>query len=734
MIRILHFSMLFALSLFILPMDGISQQKDWTYIVYLIGADLESKSDAGTNDIFEIIDAGATDNVNVVVLTGGADKDGWRVPNAQLYNNGEEVALDYNAGGKQMTSAENVTAFIDWTLTNYPANKVALTFWNHGSDIRGYGNDEVSGVNLPLPKIKEALQNTQYVTNNNKFELLGFDACLMGNLETVSTLGDFANWYVGSEEQEPGHGWNYTPIIQAMNSADTDFSGSDLGKVIVDGFIAQATEQETDAVTLGVINTEKVPALENSLTALFDQLVSDGTVSQLHKARAKAEEYSKSINNPEYSEDMVDIGDLMKKFKTIDPSYSAMIDDVLAKLAETVVYSKNDMARPRSTGLAMYIPHNVLVDENELYTILDNHYYNIDFKLEIRDFIYDHYTPQALADNNPPSGTLDPDFVLLKENGKDTNHRGSELVSAIRVDDNDLEQIQILLIEELQGFPDEYLMLGSTHADTVVIDNDGVSTYAYLWDDQWIGINGYPAYISDIHEYDMEDENGVVLKYTQVHIPAVKNLETDTEEFLILTYRFDEDFNYVLESIIPEPYTDATGQRIVPKQRVQLQPGDNVQLLYEGFNEVTDEEFLVVNDDNIITIVDGNDDLELGYDLLEPGNYQIGFLLEDHSQNDTLIFEPAIYTVLGTGVETITNDNYFEIYPNPAGNMFTIEMKDLKGDNFDVMIFDYMGRLVHQQKGSQQIMSLDLGLTNGIYTVEIIQGNTRVLDKLVIQK
>jgi len=61
--------------------------------------------------------------------------------------------------------------------------------------------------------------------DNKKFELLGFDACLMGNIETVSSLNQFANWYIGSEEQEPGHGWNYTPIVQALNGADERVAG-----------------------------------------------------------------------------------------------------------------------------------------------------------------------------------------------------------------------------------------------------------------------------------------------------------------------------------------------------------------------------------------------------------------------------------------------------------------------------------------------------------------------------
>ena len=731
--RIIHLILMAFVGLFILPNTSYSQEKNWTLLVYLIGADLESKNDAGTTDIIEMIDAGATDNVNVVVLTGGADKEGWRVPSAQLYNNGEETVLDYDAGGKQMSSSENVTAFVNWALDKYPGDKVAMTFWNHGSDVRGYGNDEVSGTNLAVPKIKEALANTNFITNNNKFELLGFDACLMGNLETVSTLQEFANYYIGSEEQEPGHGWNYTPIIQSLNTANASFTGDDLGRVIVDGFLSQATTEETTAVTLGVINTAKVSALENSLVTLFNLLVSDSKIQKLHKARAKAEEYSKSINNPEYSEDMVDIGDLMVKLKGFAPELSTEIDDVLAKLQEAIVYSRNDMARPRATGLSMYIPHNVLVDQEELYKILDDHYYNIDFKIEIRDFIYDEYTPQALADNNPPSGTHDPNFVLFNSSSEDVAAKQVGEVSAIRVvHDDDLEQVQVLLIEELEGFQDEYLMLGSTHVDTIIHD-EGEDIYAYVWDEHWIGINGHPAYISDIHEYQIE-EDGVVTDYTRIHIPAVKNIDQEDEEFLIMAYRYDAELNYVLESIIPEPYSDGSGGMIVPKQRVFLQPGDQLQLLYEGFNEVTDEEFFVVDDDAIITIENGNEDLMLEYDRLELGNYQLGYLLEDHSQNDTLIFDPTIYTVEPLCVEAIANSNHFEVFPNPASNLVNVRLLELNADVYELNIYDLMGRRMFNQTYTDGQTTLNLDLTSGIYTIEIVSDNTKVSDRLIIQK
>jgi hypothetical protein len=42
--------------------------------------------------------------------------------------------------------------------------------------------------------------------NLTKFDILGFDACLMATYEVVARLGKHADYYLASEELEPGHG------------------------------------------------------------------------------------------------------------------------------------------------------------------------------------------------------------------------------------------------------------------------------------------------------------------------------------------------------------------------------------------------------------------------------------------------------------------------------------------------------------------------------------------------
>ena len=44
---------------------------------------------------------------------------------------------------------------------------------------------------------------------SDQFEFVGFDACLMGTVETAGLMASYARYMVASQETEPGCGWEY---------------------------------------------------------------------------------------------------------------------------------------------------------------------------------------------------------------------------------------------------------------------------------------------------------------------------------------------------------------------------------------------------------------------------------------------------------------------------------------------------------------------------------------------
>ena len=117
-----------------------------------------------------------------------------------------------------MADPNTLLNFMNFAKENYPAEKYALIMWDHGGGaVSGFGQDQNASKNdhLFIDEIKQALDNF-----GTKLEFVGFDACLMANMETAYALKDSANYLVASEELEPGTGWNYKKVINQL-SKDT---------------------------------------------------------------------------------------------------------------------------------------------------------------------------------------------------------------------------------------------------------------------------------------------------------------------------------------------------------------------------------------------------------------------------------------------------------------------------------------------------------------------------------
>ncbi|WP_020570557.1 clostripain-related cysteine peptidase [Neolewinella persica] len=729
-----YFTLLLAFA-FVLPRQGFAQQapKPWTFLVYLVGADLESRSNAATRDINEMLAVTNTSNVNVIVLTGGANKDDWRDIRAYQMANGVQTRIPYTPVGTDMANPQNLTNFVNWATQNYPAQKYGISLWNHGADIRGFGFDELSGNNFTIPTLKSAFAASTFIQGGGKFEVLGFDACLMATIEVAQSLQAFGKYMVVSEETEPGHGWDYTPIVQAMqNGSVTD--GASLGRVIVDGFHAQAALFNTKGVTLSVLDMSGVDFLVTQLEALFQRIGQENKIRGLQRARGKSQEFSVNITRPEFSEDMVDIGDLLNKLLIEEPDLGGEIFFAQIGISSTINYERHDNTRPNATGMTMYLPHNKLGNDLYLNYSLNSQYNPIDFSTDIKGFLTNTYVPTAKMDRTPPSAAV-VNGLFEPGGGTSQGRSSADVFSGIRITDpEDLEQIQIVLLEAFEGNPDEYIILGSTYPDTFALETDGSETYGYHWDEAWLGINGFPAYIADLQYFEYEDDNGDLVAFTQIQIPALLNPTEDSiGQEVIMTYAYDDDFNITLQSIIPTS-TGADTALITAKERITLVPGDIIQLTYESFNDVTDEEFFVINDDAVFTIETGDEDLELEYYQLEAGDYFLGYILTDHSQNDTTIFDSRTFIVESLATKPNFIDNGIEMFPNPANQVLTIENTNFNGQPYQISLYDLMGRQVYAGTFNQPVAQITTStIASGYYAVKLSVGNRVFSDRVILR-
>ena len=122
--------------------------RSWSIYWYLCGSDLESGGGFATGDLSELMQVQLPEDVNVVIETGGASEWQNEVVDASklqrwVYNS-EGLQLIDEQPSASMGQAQTLADFLQFAKTNYPAEKTAVLFWNHGGgSVSGAAFDEL---------------------------------------------------------------------------------------------------------------------------------------------------------------------------------------------------------------------------------------------------------------------------------------------------------------------------------------------------------------------------------------------------------------------------------------------------------------------------------------------------------------------------------------------------------------------------------------------------------------
>lgn len=86
---------------------------------------------------------------------------------------------------------------------------------DHGSAWAGFGDDDGNRdhQNMPIDEIARGIRDglvlSSYSSVTNKFNIIGFDACLMNEYTVLESLSPLCDYFIGSEDNEPGIGWDW---------------------------------------------------------------------------------------------------------------------------------------------------------------------------------------------------------------------------------------------------------------------------------------------------------------------------------------------------------------------------------------------------------------------------------------------------------------------------------------------------------------------------------------------
>ncbi|MDD5334063.1 MAG: clostripain-related cysteine peptidase [Rhodoferax sp.] len=359
-----------------------------TVMVYIIGANLESEDGQASANIKEMMAVGSTANMTVVIQTGGAKKDpgseadtakdptraiDWRRVQRYQVQKGtlsklDDLGPDAKGTNVDMGSKATLQSFLAWGVKAYPADKYIVVLWDHGGGINsGIGSDEITGNALSVPAIQESLQTVSQA-QNIKFEMVGFDACLMANAEVAASLANSTKYMVASQDLEPGGGWAWNGFLKFVtdNPAAT---GKDIGAEIANSYLVKMNLAK-QTVTLSVTDLSKMAAL-SAATDGFATALQKYTVNapasliawkQIAFARARSLDWQ-TAPILAMSTDLVDMASFpanvvtnINKYVGADQPLMDASDALYNALGAAVVYKIQNGSNLPASGLALYFP------------------------------------------------------------------------------------------------------------------------------------------------------------------------------------------------------------------------------------------------------------------------------------------------------------------------------------------------------------------------------------------
>lgn len=381
-------------------------EAEWLIMVYSV-ADDETLEEDMLIDIQEMEFIGSTDQVHIVVqvdrFDGGFDGMGDFTSTKRFYITQDDDFDEINSeelddlGEVNMADGETLFDFIVWAVENFPARKRMLILSDHGSGWPGGFGDPDPGIpgaddiflvdlfghdNLWLMEIDRTLEEAMAATGINYLDIVGFDACLMAQLEVFTALAPHARYAVASEELEPGLGWAYVGILETL-TLEPEMDAAALARVIVESYIYQdvrlydpvyagnlgpeaVAKEIYHDITLSAVDLSLIPAMNAALDEFVASLT---TIDQriVATARSYARSYE-SVFGDDWPSPYIDLGNFVELAaqNSNDATVQSAAETLLALLQEAVIAETHGPGRKGSTGVAIYFP------VPKMYAVVDN--------------------------------------------------------------------------------------------------------------------------------------------------------------------------------------------------------------------------------------------------------------------------------------------------------------------------------------------------------------------------
>ncbi|MBP5606494.1 MAG: hypothetical protein J6X60_13305, partial [Ruminiclostridium sp.] len=469
----------------------------------------------------------------------------------------------------------------------------------------------------------------------DKFEFIGFDACLMGTVETANILATYADYMYGSQETEPGSGWDHTAIADFL-AENPKADGLQLGKVVADSFYeACRAAGEEDTATLTVVDLSGIDELVTSFNDFANDIYvssEDSTaMSNIVRGILSADNFGGNNDQEGYT-NMVDLGGIISGCK----NYSSSASAAASALSSCVVYNRNGSAHSGATGLSVYYPLSVrgsqelsvfsdvsispyyttLVDKLRYASINDGdlagyddgdwfdyegnweHSYEYDYNEGSDEYYYeqdnDIWEYWSYAESYEPTGGDSPYISFASQPGVN-----SDGIYNFTLDSRGLDYTSVVSGYVLQKLDGHYLVIGETYDVNADWDN---GYFEDLFDGAWLSLPDG----QNLSLYPVGGSDGYAL-YTS---PVELNGERTYLRIIQSPY-----------GVVVDGTTDGIDESgAAPRGTVKLKDGDVIVPLYD----CTDIDESYYGDEYIVS-----GDISIDYDYIDEGEYYYSFCIYD---------------------------------------------------------------------------------------------------------
>ncbi len=533
-------------------------------MLYVAGSDLEENAQAASIDFDEIIvgynrlSSSEKEDLGIVVAFGGARLNGWRgiryadvdclMDDSRDGVYGNDSCYDYKNSNANMGSADALRYFLDtYSSVTSSSERSYLIFWNHGGAYQGVCYDANKGDDrLEIHELDSAMRDT-----NVKVDVIGMDACLMANIEVLKGVKEYSDYYLASEESEPGHGWDYEDVVSIIGKG-TNQPLSVVGAKLVDSYLDSPKHSYSEDLTLSFLDLSRVDDVVDKIESLTQALDAESDFKAIGLSANEAQKFGVSSGNKDGM--IIDLKSFSQNIGLQKSSLKGLSDDLTLAVDSLVVYSRGKGIEAH--GVTIYQP---------LYSRDWSNYNSLSYTASAGwQNLLSNFTVTKGADNQNP--------II---NSEESCVNGSQEGFCLNISDN----VALKSVESygLLPFGDNYMLLY-----TEILSSSGDKYFLPKFNDKWLylcdGDSQSQCVFPSAFEIESQDVN------TKLYVSMGQYNGKDVS-FIIKTQGGEVNMWAILD-------TDGS---YASKQQYQVKQGDSVRF-----------DYIVVTSNADITIINGD--------------------------------------------------------------------------------------------------------------------------------